>query len=149
MKFVAFIAAIIAMATESVTVATKSVLGATAPGLAAGVTGGGSAIPVYPTTIAELKFYLNDTIPRVIILNKAIDFRGSENTTTETGCQPDYTRKCIALNNGFLSQNVILQSGGMNNTGGCTNGEPISVTYDIAGAKKPLVVSSNKTLRGE
>ncbi|CAK4222677.1 unnamed protein product [Aphanomyces euteiches] len=82
MKFVAFIAAII-------TVATESVLGASVPGLAAGTTGGGSAIPVYPKTIAELKFYLNDTIPRVVILNKAFDFRGSENTTTETGCRPE------------------------------------------------------------
>ncbi|CAK4343756.1 unnamed protein product [Aphanomyces euteiches] len=142
MKIFAFIAVIF-------TVATESVLGATAPGLAAGVTGGGSATPVYPKTIAELKSYLNDTNPRVIILNKAFDFRGSEGTKTETGCQPDYTRECIAKKNGFQSQNVILQSGGMANTGGCSNGQPVSVTYDIAGTKNPLVVSSNKTLKGE
>ncbi|CAK5053222.1 unnamed protein product [Aphanomyces euteiches] len=142
MKFVAFIAAII-------TVATESVLGASVPGLAAGTTGGGSAIPVYPKTIAELKFYLNDTIPRVVILNKAFDFRGSENTTTETGCRPERMRKCIAKNNGFLGQDVILPTGDMNNTGGCTNGEPVSVTYDNAAAKSRLVIKSNKTLRGE
>ncbi|KAH9181364.1 hypothetical protein AeNC1_016659, partial [Aphanomyces euteiches] len=87
--------------------------------------------------------------PRVVVLNKAFDFRGSEGTKTETGCQPDYTRECIAKNNGFQSQNVILQSGGMANTGGCSNGQPVSVTYDVAATKNPLVVASNKTLKGE
>ncbi|CAK4260081.1 unnamed protein product [Aphanomyces euteiches] len=75
--------------------ATESVLGG-APGLAAGVTGGGSAAPVYPTTIAQLKSYLSDSTPRVIILNKAFDFRGTEGTKTETGCRPDFMRECIA-----------------------------------------------------
>jgi pectin lyase len=127
----------------------KSVMGATAPGLAAGVTGGGSAAPVYPTTIAQLKAYLSDSVPRVIILNKAFDFRGSEGTKTESGCRPDYTRACIAKKNGFQSQDVILQSGGMANTGGCSNGSPTPVTYDIAGTKNPLKVLANKTLKGQ
>ncbi|KAH9149125.1 hypothetical protein AeNC1_019375, partial [Aphanomyces euteiches] len=87
--------------------------------------------------------------PRVVVLNKAFDFRGSEGTKTETGCQPDYTRECIAKNNGFKSQDVILPTGDINNTGGCTNGEPISVTYDNAAAKSRLIITSNKTLRGE
>ncbi|EEY55541.1 pectin lyase, putative [Phytophthora infestans T30-4] len=96
-----------------------------APGLAAGTTGGGSATPVYPTTTAQLVAYLKDAVPRVIVLNKTFDFRGTEGTTTEAGCRPNYTRQCIAKNNGYKSQDVILQGGGMANTGG-----------------------SNKTLRG-
>ncbi|KAG9415628.1 hypothetical protein AC1031_000011 [Aphanomyces cochlioides] len=142
MKIFAFIVVI-------VTVATDSILGATAPGLAAGVTGGGSATPVYPTTIDQLKSYLGDSTPRVIVLNKTFDFRGTEKTTTETGCRPDFMRECIAKNNGFKSQDVILPTGDINNTGGCSNGQPISVTYDNAAAKSRLIVKSNKTLRGE
>lgn len=121
----------------------------TTPGLAAGVTGGGDAKPVYPADIAELKAYLNDTTTRVIVLTKEFDFRGSEGTKTEIGCRPDYTRACMAKNNGFKSQDVILQSGGMANTGGCSNGEEVEIMYDGAGNKNPMVVGSNKTLRGE
>ncbi|OQR86673.1 pectin lyase [Achlya hypogyna] len=125
------------------------VAGATAPGLAAGVTGGGNAKPVYPKTIQELKDLLKDDAPRVIVLNKTFDFRGSEGTKTETGCQPDYTRECIDKKNGFQSQNVILQGGGMANTGGCSNGKPVQVTYDIAATRNPLIVKGAKTIRGE
>ncbi|EQC25949.1 hypothetical protein SDRG_16206 [Saprolegnia diclina VS20] len=123
--------------------------GTNAPGLAAGVTGGGNATPVYPTNINELKAYLQDAVPRVIVLNKTFDFRGSEGKKTETGCRPDYTRACIAKKNGFQSQDVILQAGGMANTGGCTNGTPVQVSYDVAATKNPLVVSGSKTIRGE
>ncbi|ETM38015.1 hypothetical protein L914_15568 [Phytophthora nicotianae] len=118
-----------------------------ATGLAAGTTGGGSATPVYPTTTAQLVAYLKDSVPRVIVLNKTIDFRGTEGTTTEAGCRPDYTRECIAKNNGYKSQDVILQSGGMSNTGGCSDGTSVTVTYDNA-AITPMTVTSNKTLRG-
>ncbi|ETL84874.1 hypothetical protein L917_15430 [Phytophthora nicotianae] len=118
-----------------------------ATGLAAGTTGGGSATPVYPTTTAQLVAYLKDSVPRVIVLNKTFDFRGTEGTTTEAGCRPDYTRECIAKNNGYKSQDVILQSGGMSNTGGCSDGTSVTVTYDNA-AITPMTVTSNKTLRG-
>ncbi|KAE9093661.1 hypothetical protein PF010_g17394 [Phytophthora fragariae] len=67
-----------------------------ATGLAVGTTGGGSTTPVYPTTTAQLVAYLKDSVPRVIVLNKTFDFRGTEGTTTEAGCRPDYTRACIA-----------------------------------------------------
>ncbi|EQC31226.1 hypothetical protein SDRG_11149, partial [Saprolegnia diclina VS20] len=50
--------------------ASDLVFGANAPGLAAGVTGGGNAAPVYPKNINELKAYLQDAAPRVIVLNK-------------------------------------------------------------------------------
>jgi pectin lyase len=46
-----------------------SVTGA-AEGFAKGVTGGGSATPVYPTTTAELVSYLGDSSARVIVLDK-------------------------------------------------------------------------------
>ncbi|EGZ13490.1 flavodoxin/amb allergen/pectate lyase [Phytophthora sojae] len=118
-----------------------------ATGLAAGTTGGGSATPVYPTTTAQLVAYLKDSVPRVIVLNKTFDFRGTEGTTTEAGCRPDYTRACIAKNNGYKSQDVILQSGGMSNTGGCSDGTSVTVTYDNA-AITPMTVTSNKTLGG-
>ncbi|KAE9112259.1 hypothetical protein PF007_g11162, partial [Phytophthora fragariae] len=92
--------------------------------------------------------YLKDSQPRVIVLTKTFDFRGSEGTKTETGCRPKSNRDCLAKNNGYKGQDVILQSGGMTNTGGCVDGTQVKITYDLAGSKNPLVVSSNKTLRG-
>lgn len=41
-----------------------------AEGFAKGVTGGGSATAVYPTTNAELVSYLGDSSARVIVLTK-------------------------------------------------------------------------------
>ncbi|TMW58786.1 hypothetical protein Poli38472_006931 [Pythium oligandrum] len=125
-----------------------SIVDGAVPGVAAGTTGGGSATPVYPKTIAELKSYLGDNQARVIVLNKAFDFRNSEGVKTEIGCEPQYYRDCVAKNNGYKSQNVIL-TGTMTTTGGCDNGRETTVTYDIAGAKNPLPVKDNKTLRGE
>ncbi|KAF1790468.1 Pectin lyase fold [Phytophthora cactorum] len=118
---------------------TQALSTGTAPGLAAGTTGGGNANPVYPTSLAELKNYLKDSQPRVIVLKTTFDFRGTEGTTTETGCRPKSNRDCLAKNNGYKGQDVILQSGGMANTGGCVEGTSV---------KNPLVVTSNKTLRG-
>ncbi|ETL89613.1 hypothetical protein F441_11939 [Phytophthora nicotianae CJ01A1] len=119
----------------------------TPEGLAAGTTGGGNGTIVYPTTNQELIAYLNFSEPLVVVLNKTFDFRGTEGTVTETGCRPDYTRECMAKNNGFKSQDVILQPGGMNNTGGCTGGTEVTVTYDKAPLKR-MNVKSNKTIRG-
>ncbi|KAG2767251.1 hypothetical protein PC129_g24103 [Phytophthora cactorum] len=127
---------------------TQALSTGTAPGLAAGTTGGGNANPVYPTSLAELKNYLKDSQPRVIVLKTTFDFRGTEGTTTETGCRPKSNRDCLAKNNGYKGQDVILQSGGMANTGGCVEGTSVKVTYDLAATKNPLVVTSNKTLRG-
>lgn len=42
-----------------------------AEGFAKGVTGGGSATPVYPSTTDELVSYLGDSEARVIVLTKA------------------------------------------------------------------------------
>jgi len=51
-----------------------------AEGFASGVTGGGSASPVYPKDIKELVSYLGDSSARVIVLQKTYDFTGSEGT---------------------------------------------------------------------
>ncbi|EHL02326.1 putative pectin lyase A [Glarea lozoyensis 74030] len=72
--------------TSSVFAADK-VYGA-AEGFAKGVTGGGSAAPVYPTTNAELVSYLGDSSARVIVLTKTFDFTGTEGKTTSAGCSP-------------------------------------------------------------
>ncbi|KAG3122293.1 hypothetical protein PC128_g26466, partial [Phytophthora cactorum] len=47
-----------------------SIVTGTPPGFAAGTTGGGSAKPVYPTTIKELASYLSDNEPRVVVLKQ-------------------------------------------------------------------------------
>lgn len=50
-----------------------SVSGA-AEGFAAGVSGGGSATPVYPKSLGDLVSYLGDDEPRVIVLDKTYVF---------------------------------------------------------------------------
>lgn len=50
-------------------VSAVSISGA-AEGFAKGVTGGGSAAAVYPTTTDELVSYLGDSSPRVIVLDR-------------------------------------------------------------------------------
>ncbi|CAE6502897.1 unnamed protein product [Rhizoctonia solani] len=47
-------------------------------GFAAGTTGGGSATPIIPSSVAELKKLLQGDTPRVIILDKTYDFTGTE-----------------------------------------------------------------------
>ncbi|KAG1690409.1 hypothetical protein DVH05_028197 [Phytophthora capsici] len=132
--------ALVAQSATAITIGSPS-------GLATGTTGGGDAAPVYPKTTKELVALLRDPAPQVVILNTTFDFRTLEGNTTAEGCRPDYMRKCIELNNGFKSQDVILQDGGMNNTGGCTNGVSVNVTYDNAPFNR-LNVRSNKTIRG-
>ena len=80
-------------------------------GLGAGTTGGDGGEVVYPTSTAELVAYLNDTRPFVVVLNQTFDFSGNEGTTTEIGCRPINNRRCIAKQNGFKGQDVIIQGG--------------------------------------
>ncbi|KAL4745654.1 pectin lyase B [Aspergillus terricola var. indicus] len=109
-----------------------------AEGFAKGVTGGGSATPVYPSTTAELVSYLGDSSARVIILTKTFDFTGTEGTTTETGCAPWGTASACQL--------------AINKNDWCTNYQPnapsVSVTYDNAGVLG-ITVKSNKSLVGQ
>ncbi|KAF1794922.1 Pectin lyase fold [Phytophthora cactorum] len=137
------LAAVIALAANS---ASAFTIGSPS-GLAAGTTGGAGGKTVYPTSNSELVNYLASNDPLVIVLNKTFDFRGTEGTTTETGCRPDYTRECMAKKNGYKSQDVIIQGGSMANTGGCTGGTAVKLTYDNA-ARKRMTVTGNKTIRG-
>ncbi|TGJ79515.1 hypothetical protein E0Z10_g9252 [Xylaria hypoxylon] len=109
-----------------------------AEGFAKGVTGGGSATPVYPTTNAELVSYLGDSSARVIILTKTFDFRGTEGTVSATGCAPWGT--------GSACQTAI------NKDNWCTNYQPnaatVAVSYDQAGLLG-ITVKSNKSLVGQ
>ncbi|KAI9745096.1 MAG: hypothetical protein M1818_001374 [Claussenomyces sp. TS43310] len=121
--------------------ATVGVVG-TPTGFATGTTGGGSAIPAYPSDIAQLKSWLTDSVARVIVLDKEFNFIGTEGTTTEEGCRPA-SNKCP----GNGGQDAI------NKASWCTNGNagagatPIEVTYDTA-AQNPINVASNKSLIG-
>jgi pectin lyase len=81
MKYTAILAA---FATHAAAVSVSG----SAEGFAKGVTGGGSATAVYPSTTDELVSYLGDDEARVIVLSKTFDFRDTEGTTTSTGCAP-------------------------------------------------------------
>ncbi|PVH74628.1 polysaccharide lyase family 1 protein [Cadophora sp. DSE1049] len=109
-----------------------------AEGFAKGVTGGGSATPVYPSTIAQLISYLGSSSPQVIVLTKTFDFTGSQGTTTSSGCSPWGTASGC--------QQAI------NKDNWCTNYEPnaptTTMTYDNAGVLG-ITVASDKTLLGQ
>ncbi|KAG9998744.1 polysaccharide lyase family 1 protein, partial [Aureobasidium melanogenum] len=127
-----------ALAAFASTVNAAGVTGA-AEGFAKGVTGGGSAAAVYPSTTAELVSYLGDRQPRVIVLTKTFDFRGTEGTTSAKGCSPWGT--------GSLCQQAIDKDGW------CENYESSapkvsSITYDKAGMIG-ITVNSNKSLVGQ
>ncbi|KAJ8116269.1 hypothetical protein OPT61_g2272 [Boeremia exigua] len=110
-----------------------------AEGFAKGVTGGGSAAPVYPSTTAELISYLADSSPRVIVLTKTFDFTGTEGTATSAGCAPWGT--------GSTCQKAI------NKDGWCDNYQPNApkvsgIKYDKAGVLG-MTIGSNKSLIGQ
>ncbi|KAJ0420979.1 pectin lyase B [Aspergillus carlsbadensis] len=128
------------LALLSLAAATASAAGVTgaAEGFAKGVTGGGSATPVYPSTTAELVSYLGDSSARVIILTKTFDFTGTEGTTSGTGCAPWGTASACQV--------------AINKDNWCTNYQPdaptTSVSYDNAGVLG-ITVNSNKSLVGQ
>ncbi|ORY67014.1 pectin lyase fold/virulence factor [Pseudomassariella vexata] len=108
-----------------------------AEGFAAGVTGGGDATAVYPTTTDELVSYLGDDEPRVIVLNQEFDFTGT--TATASGCAPWGTASACQI--------------AINKDDWCTNYQPdaptvSSITYDEAGMSG-IDVASDKTLIGD
>ncbi|KAF2126330.1 polysaccharide lyase family 1 protein [Dothidotthia symphoricarpi CBS 119687] len=119
-------------------VSAVGVVGA-AEGFAKGVTGGGSAAPVYPSTTAQLISYLSDSSPRVIVLTKTFDFTGTEGTVTSAGCSPWGT--------GSTCQQAI------NKDGWCDNYQPNApkvsgIKYDKAGVLG-MTIASNKSLIGQ
>lgn len=105
----------------------------TAEGFASGVTGGGSAARVTPSTNAQLVSYLGDSTARVIVLTKTFDFTGSEGTQTETGCAPWGTASQCQL--------------AINANDWCGSEPAASVTYDVAGTSG-INVASRKTILG-
>ena len=134
MKFAHYAATVAAWASN---VAAIGVVGA-AEGFAKGVTGGGSASPVYPTTNAQLVSYLGDSSARVIVLQKTFDFTGTEGTTSGTGCAPWGTGSACQL--------------AINKDNWCKNYESsapsASVSYDNAGVLG-ITVASKKTIIGQ
>ncbi|KAJ7863165.1 pectin lyase-like protein [Mycena leptocephala] len=107
-------------------------------GLAAGTTGGGSATPSVPSSLAQLTTWLSDSTARVILLESIYDFTSNEGTTTGTICKP-WT--CSPNPQFAIDANSW-----------CENYEPSAATstatYYVSGTK-PLVVASNKTLLGK
>jgi pectin lyase len=110
-----------------------------AEGFAKGVTGGGNAAPVYPSSTAQLIQYLSDSSPRVIVLTKTFDFTGTEGTATSDGCAPWGT--------GSQCQQAI------NKDNWCGNYQPNApkvsgIKYDKAGVLG-MTIGSNKSLIGQ
>ncbi|KAJ7483346.1 pectate lyase [Mycena latifolia] len=118
-------------------VRTSSAVG-TPFGLATGTTGGGSATPAVPSSLAQLTTWLSDSTARVILLESIYDFTSNDGTATGTVCAP-WT----------CSPNPQLA---IDANSWCENYEPSAskstATYNVAGTK-PLVVGSNKTLLGK
>ncbi|KAF4966798.1 hypothetical protein FSARC_5561 [Fusarium sarcochroum] len=108
-----------------------------AEGFASSTTGGGNAAAVYPKNAAELVKYLGDSSPRVIMLDRTINFIGTEGTASEKGCAPWGTGSQCQLS--------------INQHGWCDNYQPnapkVNVKYDKAGTLG-ILVGSNKSLIG-
>ncbi|KAJ1524208.1 hypothetical protein ONE63_010729 [Megalurothrips usitatus] len=102
-------------------------------GFGRGTFGGEGGEVVVPKSIKELKNYLKDDVPRVILLNQTFDFVGSEKTVTRDGC---FFKKCGP---GF--QYSLAESDT------CVGRERTKVTLDAAGLM-PLNVGSYKTIMG-
>lgn len=117
----------------------RAAVSGSAEGFAAGVTGGGNAAAVTPTTTEELISYLGDKQPRVIVLNKEFDFTKSEGTTTSSGCAPWGT--------GSQCQLAIDQNGWCKNYQS-TAPAVSSITYNKAGVQG-ITVGSDKTIIGQ
>lgn len=107
-------------------------------GLAAGTTGGGSATPAVPSSLAQLTTWLSDSTARVILLDKIYDFTSNDGTTTGTICKP-WT--CSPNPQFAIDANSWCEKEQ-------PNAAKSKATYPVAGTK-PLVVGSNKTLLGK
>lgn len=166
-----------ALAAVASTVGAVSVSGA-AEGFAKGVTGGGSATAVYPSTTDELVSYLGDSTARVIVLTKTFDFRGTEGTTTSSGCAPcmlifisfvEDRPKTDSIMQGVLAlaaklydheSFLLISESRVTNSlqaidkdDWCENYEPdaptvSSITYDAAGTLG-ITVASDKSIVGD
>ncbi|KAI9931410.1 hypothetical protein ASPWEDRAFT_103940 [Aspergillus wentii DTO 134E9] len=107
-------------------------------GFASGTTGGGSAAAAAPSDISQLKTWLSDDTPRVILIDKEFNFIGSEGNCSSCQC-------CIPDSNtcGSSGQNAIKQSG----SDWCGSYPSITCSYDKAGIES-LEVASHKSIVG-
>lgn len=107
-------------------------------GFASKATGGGNAVPAAPSDINQLKEWLSDSTPRVILIDKEFDFIGSEETCTDCEC-------CIPESNtcGTKGQNAIKTEG----SDWCGKYPTIKCTYDNAGLRG-IDVASDKSIVG-
>nr|ULM60711.1 putative pectin lyase a precursor [Thecaphora frezii] len=107
-------------------------------GFASGVTGGGNATPQVPKDNAQLKQWLADSTPRVIVLDKEFNFLSSSDVCSNcSGCVPtSYT----CSGKGQLAIAVSGQTW-------CNSLKSTKVTY-YKSALKPLEVKSNKSILG-
>ncbi|KAE8356680.1 pectin lyase fold/virulence factor [Aspergillus coremiiformis] len=107
-------------------------------GFASGTTGGGKATPAAPKDANELKQWLSDSVPRVILIDKEFNFLGTENTCTNCDC-------CVPASNtcGAAGQNAIKVKGST----WCGSYPTTKCTYDNAGIQG-LTVASDKSIVG-
>ncbi|WAQ88432.1 hypothetical protein PtA15_9A559 [Puccinia triticina] len=104
------------------------------------ITGGGSAAPQAPKDNDQLKAWLADDVPRVILIKTTFDFTSPKVNVSSPGCIP-----WAPCQNG----NQIQQARDFNNW--CSKfystHKPAQVSYHEA-PLEPLVVKSNKTILG-
>lgn len=135
MKSVQLNSAAALMAFLHLSSAQSSIVTGTPIGFASGVTGGGDAAAVYPTTIDELITYLTDPSPQNIVIEGTFDFVGSEGTATYPACD---AYSCTPDNGGQALLNTLE---------GCGSSTLYDVTLDAAGMEG-INVASDKTLVG-
>ncbi|KAE8151656.1 pectin lyase fold/virulence factor [Aspergillus avenaceus] len=128
---------VLAAALLSASASADGVVGS-AFGFASGTTGGGSAAAAAPADIKELKEWLTDSTPRVILIDKEFNFIGSEDTCTDCEC-------CIPDSNtcGSKGQNAIKTDG----SDWCGSYPTTKCTYDNAGIEG-INVASDKSIVG-
>ncbi|KAK0640353.1 putative pectin lyase F [Lasiodiplodia hormozganensis] len=125
------------LALTAVPAATLAQVVGTPYGFAKGVTGGGNATPAKPSNIAQLKEWLADDTPRVIMIDKTFDFANSEGTATGTACRPTGTSACTGS---FQKQDWIQDT--------CESyQQKYTATWDKAAATG-MPVASNKSIVG-
>lgn len=107
-------------------------------GFASGTTGGGDATPAAPSDISQLKTWLSDSTPRVILIDKEFNFLGSEGKCTNCECCKPSSNTC-----GSSGQNAVKQNG----SDWCGSYPTLTCTYDNAGIEG-LEVASNKSIVG-
>ncbi|EFP86388.2 hypothetical protein PGT21_029998 [Puccinia graminis f. sp. tritici] len=104
------------------------------------ITGGGNATPQAPKDNDQLKSWLADNVPRVILIKTTFDFTSPKINATGPGCVP-----WASCQNG----NQIQEARNFNNW--CSKfystHKPSQVSYHQA-ALEPLVVGSQKTILG-